>query len=75
MESFGATLKRRCHEVCHHFSPKHLDRYVTEFQGHNNIHPIETAERMATTTARTVETHLPHASLIGPKRTRQLSML
>ena len=70
MESFRAALPPGHHEVYHHFSPKHLDRYVREFQRRNNIR-----RAVATMTARAVEKHLPHASLIGPERTRQPSML
>ena len=33
MESFWAGLKRGHDGVYHHFSAKHLDRYVTEFEG------------------------------------------
>ena len=33
LESFWAQLKRGQDGVYHHFSPKHLDRYVSEFEG------------------------------------------
>ena len=45
-----------------------------QFQERNNIHPIETTERMATMTARTVEKHMPYASPIGPERTRLMGI-
>ena len=36
MESFWSMLKRGYHGTYHHMSPKHLDRYVTEFSGRHN---------------------------------------
>ena len=70
MESFWATLKRAHDGVYHHFSPKHLDRYVREFEGRHNVRPLDTAEQMETMAARTVGKHLPYADLIGPEHTR-----
>ena len=75
MESFWAGLKRGHDGVYHHFSPKHLQRYVREFEGRHNIRPLDTATQMATMAANTVGKHLPYASLIGPEHTRQPAML
>ncbi len=47
VESFWATLKRGYVGVYHHMSPKHLDRYVTEFSGRHNYRPLDTEEQMS----------------------------
>ncbi len=46
MESFWSMLKRGQDGVYHHFSVKHLDRYVDEFEGRHNNRPMDTAEQM-----------------------------
>ena len=61
--------------VYHHFSAKHLDRYVREFEGRHNARPLDTADQMATMAARAVGKHLPYETLIGPCETRQPAML
>ena len=40
IESFWAMLKRGQDGVYHHFSVKHLDRYVTEFEGNITAAPL-----------------------------------
>jgi transposase-like protein len=47
MESFWAMLKRGYQGVYHHFSTKHLDRYVAEFEGRHNTRPLNTIDQMA----------------------------
>ena len=47
MESFWALLKRGYHGTYHHLSPKHLGRYVGEFEGRHNDRPMDTADQMA----------------------------
>ena len=47
MESHWATLKRGYDGVYHHMSEKHLDRYVTEFEGRHNRRPLDTADQMS----------------------------
>ena len=47
MESHWASLKRGYDGVYHHMSEKHLDRYVTEFEGRHNRRPLDTADQMA----------------------------
>ena len=64
IESFWATLKRGHDGVYHHFSVKHLDRYVTEFEGRHNFRPLDTAEQMAELAQGSVG-HLPYADLIA----------
>ena len=47
LESFWAMLKRGHDVVYHHFSVKHLDRYVGEFEGRHNSRPLDTVDQMA----------------------------
>ena len=47
MESFWSLFKRGYHGTFHHLSEKHLDRYVREFTGRNNIRDMDTIDQMA----------------------------
>ena len=46
MESFWALLKRGYQGTYHKMSPKHLDRYVTEFARRHNIRDADTIDQM-----------------------------
>ena len=46
IESFWALLKRGYHGTFHHMSEKHLNRYVREFAGRNNIRDLDTIDQM-----------------------------
>ena len=46
IESFWSMLKRGYQGTFHHFSEKHLDRYVGEFAGRHNIRPLDTIDMM-----------------------------
>ena len=70
LESFWSMLKRGHDGTYHHFSRKHLDRYVTEFEGRHNTRPLDTADQMAGMARRSVGKHLPYAELVGPAGTR-----
>ena len=47
IKSFWAMLKRGHQGIYHKFSPKHLDRYVTEFAGRHNEREADTVDQMA----------------------------
>ena len=46
IESHWALLKRGYDGVYHHMSEKHLNRYVTEFEGRHNSRPLDTVDQM-----------------------------
>ena len=46
VESFWAMLERAHKGTFHKMSPKHLDRYVTEFAGKHNIRDMDTPDQM-----------------------------
>ena len=75
IESHWAMLKRGHDGVYHHFSPKHLDRYIVEFAERHNNRPMDTADQMALLVKKSVGKRLTYADLIGPQETRQPTML
>ena len=75
LESFWSMLKRGHDGVYHHFSPKHLGRYVDEFKGRHNTRPLDTADQMGKMAANADGKRLTYAALIGPPETRQPRML
>ena len=46
LESFWAMLKRGYHGIFHHFSEKHMDRYIAEFSGRKTIRGLNTIDQM-----------------------------
>ena len=46
VESFWALMKRGYHGVYHHWSEKHMDRYVDEFEGRYNTRSLDTIDQM-----------------------------
>ena len=75
MESFWSMLKRGHDRVYHHFSKKHLGRYVGEFEGRYNTRPLDTADQMGIMVANADGKRLSYAELIGPSQTPQPRML
>ena len=47
IESFWALLKRGYYGTFHKMSPKHLNRYISEFAGRHNVRPMDTVDQMA----------------------------
>ena len=65
VESFWSMLKRAHKGTFHKISPKHLQRYVSEFAGKHNIRNLDTIDQMRDTVARLVGRNLLHRSLIA----------
>ena len=65
IESFWATLKRAYHGTFHHVSPKHLQRYVTEFAGRHNIRDADTIDMMGHVAQRMAGKRLRYRELLG----------
>ena len=64
IENFWAMLKRGYQGTFHHFSDKHLDRYVGEFAGRHNIREADTADQMAVIARDMVGKRLRYRELI-----------
>ena len=65
MESFWSMLKRAYAGTFHKLSPKHLARYIAEFQEKYNIRDAGTLEQMRDTVARLVGCRLMYRNLIA----------
>ena len=65
IESFWSMLKRGYYGTYHRMSPKHLNRYVSEFLGRHNIRDRDTIEQMAIITRAMSGRHLPYQALIA----------
>ena len=46
IESFWSMVRRGEHGTYHHWSPRHLQRYVDEFAGRHNARPLDTIDQM-----------------------------
>ena len=67
IESFWSMLKRAHDGTFHKMSPKHLQRYVSEFAGKHNIRDSGTLAQMRNTVARLVGRNLLYRDLIGKR--------
>ncbi len=65
IESFWSMLKRAYKDTFHKISPKHLQRYVSEFAGKHNIRDLDTIVQMRDTVARLVGRNLLYRDLIA----------
>ena len=65
IESFWSMLKRGYMGTFHHFSAKHLQRYVSEFAGRHNIRDLDTIAQMAIISRGMVGKRLPYAELVA----------
>ena len=65
MEGFWSLFKRGYHGTFHHLSEKHLDRYVREFTGRNNIRDMDTVDQMAFLARSFVGKRLKYRDLVG----------
>ena len=65
MESFWSMLKRGYQGTYHHMSPKHLDRYVTEFAGRHNDRERDTIAQMTGIAQGMVGKRLKYRDLIA----------
>ena len=75
MESFWSMLKRGYVGTYHHFSVKHLDRYVGEFEGRHNRRPLDTADQMGIMAQNAAGKQLAYSELVGPRETRNPRMI
>ncbi len=64
IESFWSMLKRAHTGTFHKISPKHLDRYVTEFAGRHNMREYDTLNQMGEIVRGMVGRRLRYADLI-----------
>ena len=65
IESFWAMLKRGYQGTFHHFSEKHLDRYVTEFSGRHNSRDADTLDMIRGMVSGMVGRRLRYGELIA----------
>ena len=66
VESFWSMLKRGYIGTYHKMSPKHLDRYVTEFQGRHNDRESNTIDQMGNLVRGMARKRLTYEELIAP---------
>ena len=65
VESFWSMLKRGYQGTFHHFSEKHLDRYVGEFAGRHNDREADTIDRMGNMAQEMVGKRLTYRELVS----------
>ena len=65
IESFWSMLKRAYQGTFHHFSEKHLQRYVTEFAGRHNVREHDTIDQMRNVVSAMVGKRLMYCKLVS----------
>ena len=65
IESFWSMLKRAHKGTFHKISPKHLQRYLSEFSGKHNVRESDTIDQMRDTVARLVGRNLLYRDLVS----------
>ena len=65
IESFWSLFKKGYHGTFHHFSPKHMNRYVSEFVTRHNIRKQDTIVMMGDSVGWMVGKRLTYKKLIG----------
>ena len=65
IESFWSMLKRAHKGVYHHFSVKHLQRYVDEFAGRHGVRELDTINQMEVVANRMIGKRLSYRDLIA----------
>ena len=63
IESFWSMLKRAHKGVYHHFSVKHLQRYVDEFAGRHGVRELDTINQMEVVASRMIGKRLSYRRL------------
>ena len=66
IESFWSMLKRGYIGTFHKMSPKHLHRYVTEFEGRHNVREMDTINQMGCLVSSMAGKTLTYEELIAP---------
>ena len=65
IESFWAALKRGYLGTFHHFSEKHMNRYIDEFAGRHNDRPLDTIDMMSRVVQGMMGRRLTHKALVA----------
>ena len=68
LESFWSTLKRGYHGTFHHFTSKHMDRYLVEFAERHGRREADTAVMMGDLAAGMTGKRLRWTDLVGEER-------